>query len=213
MPRLQDNVLDCVVYLYPSKHEAEEGIGAGGSGFLIRVAAKLISDSHFNFTVTNRHVVEGGARCIRLNTKDGKTDIVEFSSDRLFISQKDDLAIILMPAIPQNYRINAIPQEALITRDFAREHDVGVGDEILMLGRFINREGIQQNSPTARFGHIAQMMGDPISILIGGKEHIQEDAILGEVRSIGGYSGSPVYVLPNGTFKRNGKPIPDGPQS
>jgi hypothetical protein len=114
-----------------------------------------------------------------------------------------------MPAIPESYKINAIPQESLVTKDFIKEHDIGIGDEILLLGRFVNREGIQHNSPTARFGHIAQMLGDPINVLIGGKEHIQDEAILGEVRSIGGYSGSPVYVLPNSTFRRNGKPIPD----
>ena len=200
MPRLQDNVLDCVVYLYPSKHEAEEGIGSGGSGFLLRVAAKLIPKSHFNFVVTNRHVVDGGAKCIRLNTQDGKTDVFEFNPDRLFVSKADDLAIILMPTIPETYSINAIPRESLVTKDFIKEHDIGIGDEILMLGRFINREGAQRNSPTARFGHIAQMMGDPING--------QEEAILGEVRSIGGYSGSPVYVLPTKIVERKGKPIP-----
>jgi hypothetical protein len=209
VPRLQDNVLDCVVYLYASKHEAEEGIGSGGSGFLLRVAAKLLPDSHFNFVVTNRHVVEGGAKCIRLNTKDGNTDVFEFDAGRLFVSKTDDLAIILLPTIPETYSINAIPRESLVTKEFIKEHDIGIGDEILMLGRFINREGAQRNSPTARFGHIAQMMGDPLIVMIGGKEHVQNDAILGEVRSIGGYSGSPVYVLPNRTAKRNGKPIPD----
>jgi len=66
---------------------------------------------------------------------------------------------------------------------------IGVGDEVLMLGRFINREGLQKNSPTARFGHISQMPGDPIDA--------QEEAFLCEVRSIGGYSGSPVFLIPS----------------
>jgi hypothetical protein len=155
LPRLQDSILDCVVYLYRSIHEAEEGIEAGGSGFLIRVATAFIPESHFNFVVTNRHVIEVGAKCIRLNTKDGLTDVVQFQQDRLFVSKKDDLAIILMPTIPQTYSINSIPRECLVTEEFLKSHGIGVGDEIVMLGRFINRAGKQRNSPTARFGHIS----------------------------------------------------------
>src|ERR1700682_1787347 len=199
VPRLRDEVLDCVVYLYPSKHEAMEGIAVGGSGFLLRVLTTLIPNSHFNFAVTNRHVIEGGAKCIRLNTKDGLTDIFEFWKDRLFLSEADDLAVILMPTSPPAYSINAVARECLVSKAFIEKHGIGVGDDILMIGRFINREGKQRNSPTARFGHISQMMGDPISVDIAGKEHVQKDAILAEVRSIGGYSGSPVFVLPNTT--------------
>lgn len=73
-----------------------------------------------------------------------------------------------------------------------------------MIGRFITREGQQQNAPTARFGHISQMMGDPIETDRG----YQEEAILCEVRSIGGYSGSPVFVVPNPTYQRPGKALP-----
>jgi hypothetical protein len=69
-----------------------------------------------------------------------------------------------------------------------------------MLGRFINREGLQKNSPTARFGHISQMPGDPIDA--------QEEAFLCEVRSIGGYSGSPVFVLPAFDGRPGGQPPP-----
>ena len=35
MPRLRDEILDCVVYLYRSYHEADEGIAIGGSGFAL----------------------------------------------------------------------------------------------------------------------------------------------------------------------------------
>lgn len=211
MPRLRDEILDCVVYLYPSKHEALEGMGAGGSGFLIRVPTTIIPESHFNFVVTNRHVVDAGqksAKFVRLNTKDGDKDVIEISKDRLFVSEKDDLAIILMPTIPMAYTINSIPVECLVSKAFVGKHGIGVGDDILMVGRFVNREGKQRNSPTARFGHIAQMMGDSLSVDIAGKEHVQEDAILGEVRSIGGYSGSPVFVIPNTAVQRPGEPLP-----
>jgi len=94
-----------------------------------------------------------------------------------------------------------LPIECLVSKEFVAEHGAGIGDEVMMIGRFINREGIQYNSPTARFGHIAQMAGDPIDA--------QEEAILCEVRSIGGYSGSPVFVVPNRSYGRPGKRLPE----
>jgi hypothetical protein len=88
-----------------------------------------------------------------------------------------------------------------VSETFIKEFDIGVGDDVLMLGRFINRDGIQRNAPTARFGHISQMLGDPIENEVGGRVYPQQ-AILCEVRSIGGYSGSPVLLLPSGPFGR-----------
>jgi hypothetical protein len=37
VPRIPDNILDCVVYLYPSEAAAQDGERFGGSGFLIGV--------------------------------------------------------------------------------------------------------------------------------------------------------------------------------
>ena len=208
VPRIRDQILDCVVYLYPTKAAAEVGVGAGGSGFLLRVPCSIVAESHFNFVVTNRHVTAGGATVVRLNTKDGRTDTIEPLQNRIFESKTDDLAIIMLPTIPQAYQINSIGRECLVSKEFVAEHGIGVGDDALMVGRFINRDGEQKNTPTARFGNISQMLGDPISVTIDGKEHVQEEAFLVEVRSIGGYSGSPVFVLPNLMYDRPGKKLP-----
>jgi hypothetical protein len=47
-------------------------------------------------------------------------------------------------------------------------------------------------------------MGDPIETDRG----YQEEAILCEVRSSRGYSGSPVFVVPDPTYQRPGKALP-----
>ena len=58
VPRIRDEYLDCAIYLYRSKHEALEGIGIGGSGFLLSVPAeRLPPPQGFIYAVTNRHVV------------------------------------------------------------------------------------------------------------------------------------------------------------
>ena len=69
--------------------------------------------------------------------------------------------------------------------------DIGPGDEAFVVGRFISREGRQKNVPSLRFGNIAQMPGEPIIDPVSGFE---QEAFLVEVRSIAGYSGSPVFV-------------------
>ena len=70
---------------------------------------------------------------------------------------------------------------------------VGVGDDVFVVGRFINHEGVQKNSPTARFGCIAQMPKEPVKV-----KGFDQECFLVEARSIGGFSGSPVFwhVLP-----------------
>jgi hypothetical protein len=97
-----------------------------------------------------------------------------------------------LPGLPKNAAIRTVHPEWFATKDLIKEYNVGAGDEILMLGRFISREGIQQNTPTARFGHISQMPGEPMVTDTG---DMQDEAFLCEVRSIGGYSGSPVFMV------------------
>lgn len=77
--------------------------------------------------------------------------------------------------------------EHLLSQDKISEFDVGIGEDLFLVGRFVDRDGIQHNQPTVRFGAIAQMPGDPIETPIG-----RQDAFLTELRSVSGYSGSSV---------------------
>jgi hypothetical protein len=53
----------------------------------------------------------------------------------------------------------------------------------------VNHEGKQRNLPSARFGNIAQMPGEPIEF-----DGLSQESFLVEARSVAGYSGSPVFV-------------------
>jgi hypothetical protein len=58
MPRIDDDLLDCVVYLYGSKAEADAGINIGGSGFLVSYASSRgIKAGGFMYAITNRHII------------------------------------------------------------------------------------------------------------------------------------------------------------
>jgi hypothetical protein len=67
-----------------------------------------------------------------------------------------------------------------------------------MVDRFIGHDGKQSNLPTARFGNISRMDGEPIEDKYG----IRQDSFLVDIRSISGYSGSPVFVYINQTLAR-----------
>jgi hypothetical protein len=194
MPRINDDYLNCPIYLYRSRHEAEEGINIGGSGFLIGVPAETLPGPEgFVYAVTNCHVVEAGSTCIRFNTPDGRFDVIELTINNWSGTRQDDLAIFAMPGSVIGAMSNkAIPRQSLLTPKNAERWKIGAGDEIMVIGRFINREGRQRNTPTARFGFIAQMESEPI-------EHgdWSRESFLCEVKSIGGFSGSPVFLTPD----------------
>lgn len=206
MPRLRDEILDCVVYLYCSYHEADEGIAIGGSGFALGMPCESLPGAAHVYAVTNKHVVENGAIHVRLNTRDGKKVLMQAQKSDWVISATDDLAVVPISSMPAtSVSTKALPIDCLVTKEMVTHYGIGVGDEVAMLGRFINREGHQKNVPTVRFGHIAQMPDAPIETDTG---VTQEEAFLSEVHSIGGYSGSPVLIIPNPTYARAGEALP-----
>jgi hypothetical protein len=68
---------------------------------------------------------------------------------------------------------------------------IGVGAEVFLIGRFINHEGRVKNTPSARFGNISMMPGEPV--YVDAHTPPQESFVV-ELRSMCGYSGSPVFV-------------------
>jgi hypothetical protein len=70
------------------------------------------------------------------------------------------------------------------------EHwNIGIGDDVHAVGLFSAIPGNSSNTPIVRFGNIAMMPPDQIQTDLG-----YTDAYLIEARSIGGMSGSPVFV-------------------
>lgn len=86
-----------------------------------------------------------------------------------------------------------ISVERFLTQMLAATHDVGIGDEVFMVGRFINNEGRQQNNPAVRFGNVCMMPTDVSDI---DDPTRQEESFCIETHTIPGYSGSPVFVRP-----------------
>lgn len=203
VPRVNDDILDCVIYLYPSVADADVGRHIGGSGFLVGIPAKTVP-GNFIYAVTNRHVIEGGSACIRLNTMTGAKDTRDYDERHwTFHPDGDDLAVCTMPAMEASiYKYRHVPSEILLTKERATELNIGPGDDVNVVGRFINHEGRQRNLPTMRFGNIAQMPWEPIQQIRVSGEPFDQESWLVEARSIGGYSGSPVFVEINPLWDR-----------
>jgi hypothetical protein len=206
MPRLVDWVVDCCIYLYPSEADANRGERIGGSGFLFGIPT-ADEFGTFVYAVSNWHVVRTNP-VIRLNTTDGKFEVIPLTVDdwHRHPDGETDLAVALIDlSKPSRYLVRVINHTHLLTRDWIRKFGVGIGDDLFVVGRFVDHDGIQRNQPTVRFGAIAQMPGEPIATTMG-----RQDAYLAELRSISGYSGSPVFALI--PFHRDGTLSPEAIQ-
>lgn len=206
--RIKQDVFDCSIYLYPDEAHARSGERAGASGFLItRPVSADDPKGGTLWAVTNRHVIEQGHWTIRLNTKDGGIDVVD-TDDSQWIYHPDgsDLAIRPIALSQSHHAFSFLSAEWLLTEETRQVYDIGPGDPCYMVGRFVNHDGIVKNTPTARFGQIAQLPQEPVQI---GEQ--KQDSFLVEIRSIGGFSGSPVFVYLDSAYYRDiGGTAPDG---
>jgi hypothetical protein len=191
VPRIDDNILDGVIYLYRSVEDAEEGLQFGGSGFLVGVPSVVHEGFITLYAVTNSHVIRGNYPIIRLNTKRGDTDVIPLSTDAwVHHEDGDDLAACPLAIAPGEYKYSHVPPSMFLTREVMAEHNIGPGDEIFMAGRFVSHQGEQRNTPLVRFGNISMM---PTHIR-NEERGMEQESFLVEVHSLSGFSGSPVYV-------------------
>jgi len=151
------------------------------------------------YVVTNWHVIENGNTTIRMKTRDGRNSILA-TDERAwtFHANGDDLAVIAVFFDPRDHSFFYISQSMFLTNEIVSEFNIGPGDDTFVVGRFINHEGRQKNLPTVRFGCIAQMANEPVRQASG----FEQESFLVEARSIGGYSGSPVFTyIPPATVR------------
>jgi len=189
MPRIDDQFLQTAVYLYKDRKDAKENANAGASGFVV-----YHESTHFTgmpyYIATNAHVIRDGFSVIRINKKSEGYDVLE-SHPAMWLEHPDgdDLAICPIMLFP-DHDFNFVRDTGCVDEDKLRQFNIGVGDEVFMVGRFIYHSGERRNIPIARFGNIAMMPLEEIENGIGKKRK----HFLVEVRSVSGFSGSPVFV-------------------
>jgi len=208
MPLMLPGTLECSVYLYRSQKDAKAGVGSGGSGFLVEMPSVSYPDdiTHI-YAVTASHVIERGYTVVRFNTKDGATDFHDVGKSAWTPHQDgDDVAVSkILTTYTDQFDIAPVSIDKFLPAlcyGLARDgfYSVTPGREVYMVGRFINHDGTQRNSPSVRFGHIAMMadandkVRQPQRKINGEVRDFDQESFLVDILSIGGYSGSPVFV-------------------
>lgn len=192
-----ETIKKCVVFIC---YQHEERVKLAGTGFFLAEPSSVNKDQIYPYVVTARHVIEAVQEraiddkvLIRLNTRDGGTEIIssDVSQWRFHPSEATvDLTAIQWTPDQKKFDYQVIPASMLITDDIVKQHSIGPGDEVFFPGLFVNHYGKKQNLPIIRIGNIAAMAEEPVST-----RHCGDiDAHLVEARSIGGLSGSPVFV-------------------
>lgn len=153
------------------------------------------------YSVTAKHVIDGlksrGVQdtVIRMNAVEGAAHtlgMMRVNIDQWF-SHPDDKSIdvsITVTGIPAEAEHRVLSRESYVTPEKLKEFEVDVGDEVFMTGLFRHRIGKGKNIPIIRVGNLAAVDEERIEIPGFG----EMDAYLIEARSIGGLSGSPVFL-------------------
>jgi hypothetical protein len=187
--------INCAVYIYPDDEGANGGFPAGGTAFIIQMPLNIEGWSQ-DYVVTAAHVIEddtvGTGPVLRINSGDRKFQLIRTRHESWFIEEKDDLAIMPLDIPREGLDYGAIPTEGFLTKDLIEQHKFGPGNEVFVVGRFVGQEGTTKNTPTVRFGSIALMPHEPFKR--PPPKGVLEEALLVEFRSLGGYSGSPVFL-------------------
>jgi hypothetical protein len=173
---------------------------ATATGFLVSAWEKGL---HLQYPclVTAQHVIagmhaKGYQLYCRLNMKDGSVEITSlqdahwwmhpggrYETDVAITPFGFDLPGVDHDFIPLYYTAEIEPNLPVQTPEY------GLGDEVFILGLFRSHYGQQRNIPIVRIGNIAAMPEEPVQTEAGLVE-----AYLIEARSIGGLSGSPVFL-------------------
>ncbi len=166
----------------------------GGTAFFVQV--QQTPDIRFPYLVTAKHCVDraaqhGGLK-VRLNLKDGKgAQVLDLPSSAWFYHENPASDVAIMPCVPsKEFEYAVIDTATFADSDVIAKNHIGIGDELFISGLFTQRYGSERNIPIIRTGIIASMPDEPL-IDDGGNPY---NAYLAEVRSIGGLSGSPVFV-------------------
>jgi len=197
--RVPEDMLKCVGFIGEVAHRDSTGIQADlcATGFFVAIPCESteLCGKRCVYFVTAKHVakdLESKTACFLVNRKGGGTIyITDVRGDYWTCHPKDmtaDVAVVQVVLSPEA-DVVAIALEHFGIPARLNDLKIGIGDEVITTGLFTAAPGLKQNQPILRFGNIAMMPTEQIQTELG-----YADVFLVESRSIGGLSGSPVFV-------------------
>jgi hypothetical protein len=191
MPKIPAMIRNSAFYLYPTAKDAEKGSNSGGTGFLIGDPSQRHGKygAAFIYAVTNWHVAVRGSPVLRFNTITGPPDIIDADVHDWYFDPRYDIAVFPVNVDPNIHAVTILNSGMLVTKDIVRRAEIGPGDDVFMVGRFVDHDGGDRNRPALRFGNISL---DPTPITQ--ENGVKANIYCVDLHSRSGYSGSPVFV-------------------
>lgn len=198
--RIPDLILKCVGYVCEVTHR--DATGAYGdpyaTGFFIAIPCESpeLREMRMNYFVTAKHVAQQLTdRPIYFSVnKHGGGVVQQIGVGNWWWTHPQDVnADVAITLVGVNPAADIIPVaiETIGLPARLSAMNVGIGDEVFALGLFSAVPGNHSNMPIVRCGNIAMMPTEQVQTELG-----YTDVYLVEARSIGGMSGSPVFVIP-----------------
>ena len=206
--RVRDIALHCVGFVAEVMAEKSDGTfdyEMAGTGVFVSVPVRSLPGKSFCYFVTARHVVNAmrdRSTALFSNIQNGGRSLVPLANPVWFVHPDADLALIQVNDMGV-FDVTTVPMHSLATEETMKAFDIGVGDEVFMIGLFEYLEGRVRNMPIVRTGNVAMFPKDQIYIDMG-DESKYVNAYLIEARSMGGISGSPVFVRPTTYYRGKG---------
>ncbi len=195
--RIPDDIKNNVCFLCVKvRHNNVETFRYGGTAFFMVAPSEVIERGIYIYLATAKHNVERakqhGDLYVRINTKDGRSRYIRITTD-WFFPEDEGADVAVMPFTPPQdiYEYKVFDYGSYVTDEVIQKSSIGIGDELFIAGLFTQRHGTQKNIPIIRSGVLAAMPDEPFQAHDTG---LMYDAYLAEVRSIGGLSGSPVFI-------------------
>lgn len=198
--RVPEVVLKCVGFI--GEGAFTDSVGVSGdllaTGFFVSIpaASPELVGMRSAYFVTAKHVASdlaGREAYILVNKKGGGITTIKSIYGNWWLHPTDKTADVAVVQIYQqaDADIDAVGIEHFGIPQMLTQLGIGIGDEVHMTGLFTPAPGTSQNMPILRHGNIAMIPSEQIQTDLG-----YADVYLVEARSIGGLSGSPVFVRP-----------------
>src|ERR1700722_14632548 len=200
MPKIPPDLERSAFFLFGrDPRTGDIGAEPDGTGFIVGRPWKAVPNRFHYYAVSNWHVaVRRGASILRINTLSRKSRLIDKEPHEwYFANPGDDLAICDITEDVITGGLNPdvmtyIEEDVFATPKFIFDHDIGMGDDVFMIGLFVDHAGDEHNVPIGRFGNIARLSDG--GSLVEQPNGQKRPSHLVDTRSRGGFSGSPVFV-------------------
>jgi hypothetical protein len=158
---------------------------------LVFVPSDLGPDRGWIYAVTTWHVAcRHGASVLRINRCDQGVEIFSFGPEDWIFDPQFDIAVIHVSIVQGIHKYAKLSTaDGFVLQHDLEEKKIGAGEDVFMIGRFVDHDGGPVNQPAVRFGNISVM---PSRIKQPNGKMAYSYCI--DLRSRSGYSGSPVFL-------------------